>query len=134
MSYKIVEHTAEVGIKVRAGSAKELFSESLRGLMDIMRPEIKSECQPVKKHYRLKTGDRLQLLVDFLNEALSLAQINKETYQQVRFSKFSETFLEAELSGFPVESFGEDVKAVTYHRAEIKKENRSWTTVLILDI
>jgi len=50
-----------------------------------------------------------------------LTQVNKEIYNKVKFTKFTDTELEAELSGQKVERFGEDIKAVTYHGLEIKQ-------------
>ena len=72
-----------------------------------------------------------KLLIDFLNEALSLSQIHKEAYMVVRFSSFSETELEGELEGKPA-VFGEDIKAVTYHGAEIIKSNSGDYEIIIL--
>jgi len=42
--------------------------------------------------------------------------------------------LEAEIIGAPVEKFDEDVKAVTYHEVNIKKEGDIWKTRLVFDI
>jgi len=80
-------------------------------------------------------SDRTALLVDFLNEALSLAQIHKEVYLSVAFSTFSEIALEATLKGAKVDEFNEDIKAVTYHEADVRQnEKGEWETTLIFDI
>ncbi len=39
------------------------------------------------------------------------------------------------LRGFAVSSLDEDIKAVTYHEAEVKEtEDRKWETMIVLDI
>jgi len=59
--------------------------------------------------------------VDFLSEVLYLTQVNKEVYNDVKFSKFNDKQLEAELIGNKIESFGEDIKGVTYHGLKIDR-------------
>jgi SHS2 domain-containing protein len=42
--------------------------------------------------------------------------------------------LDAELEGHPVVRFGEDVKAVTYHEADVQERNGLWSTTLVFDV
>ena len=60
-----------------------------------------------KRKIAVQSGDQTSLLVDFLNEALTAAQINREVYDRAVFRRFSETELEAELEGAAVGSFDE---------------------------
>ena len=70
-----------------------------------------------------------------MSEALYLTQVNKEIYNKVKFTKFTDTELEAELSGQKVERFGEDIKAVTYHGLEIKQnKDGSWQATILFDV
>lgn len=74
-------------------------------------------------------------MVDFLSEVLSLVEINKEVYTKVNFKKFSQNYLETELEGISVDSFDEDIKAVTYHEADVKRDKDGlWKTNLVFDI
>ncbi|MEK7192164.1 MAG: archease, partial [Patescibacteria group bacterium] len=74
-------------------------------------------------------------LVDFLSEALALSHIHKEIYNKVIFRKFSPNSLEADLEGAPAEFFDEDIKAVTYHEADVKKDAKgNWSAAIIFDI
>jgi len=73
--------------------------------------------------------------VDFLSEVLYLIQTQREVYSDVKFKKFSDTEIEAELIGQKVERFEEDIKAVTYHNLEIRqKEDGSWEATILFDI
>lgn len=136
MPYEIQKHTADVRLRVRGNTAEELFSEALKGMMNIMKHESYSMKQKrIERSITVYASDRTALLVDFLNEALSLAQIHKEVYFNVAFSTFSEIALEAALLGAKVNEFDEDIKAATYHEADVRQnEKGEWETMLVLDI
>lgn len=135
MPYKILGHTADVRLKVWGGSRKELFKDALLGMIKIIKtPNPKFEIIN-KRTIEIESGDETALLVDFLNEVLYRANTNKEIYNDIDFKNLSETKLEAELSGSPVKEFDEDIKAVTYHEAEIKKRSDGQLEItLIFDI
>lgn len=156
MAFEILEHTADIRLLVKGKNLEELFKEALKGMAFIQKSNIRNSMlagrQEVSKNKRLieiQSPDKTALLVDFLSEALVQSQINKEVYADVKFLEFSEinpeavpqnagrygARLKAEIYGNPVESFDEDIKAVTYHEAEIKQnEKGEWETMLIFDI
>lgn len=136
MPYKILQHIADLKIRITAPTAEELFREAVRGMMEVMRETKDQDRKPeIQRIVEIKSPDATSLLIDFLNEVLSSAQINKEIYIKVNFKKFSETALEAELIGQKVDEFDEDVKAVTYHEADVKQgSDGQWQTLIILDI
>lgn len=138
MPYQILSHTADLRMRVTGKTMQELFSDALYGLMHILNEEVSSEPNhrvSAKQFVSLSAPDRTALLVDFLNEALSLAQVGREVYTRVTFEKLTDTELSAELAGVDVEEFDEDVKAATYHEAEVtQNENGEWETMLVFDI
>jgi SHS2 domain-containing protein len=135
MSYKIVEHTADLRMQASGKKPEELFSSALQGAMAFLNPKIPEKSAAVRHLIKIESPDKTALLVDFLNEALSLSRINKESYDSVIFKKMDESSLEAEISGRKAESFGEDIKAATYHEADMKKNRKGeWETMLIFDI
>ena len=70
-----------------------------------------------------------------MSEILYLIQVNKEIYDKIKFLKFSDNEIEAEISGKAVESFGEDIKGVTYHDLEIKRNpDKTWQATVLFDI
>ena len=134
--YEILEHRGDFKIRVFGKDKKELFLNALLGMNAGFRPEICSCLLPGSKHIRkIKSLDLNALLVDFLSEILYLIQTNKEIYNDVKFIKFIDTELEVELSGQKVESFGEDIKAVTHHGLDIcQNKNKIWEVTIIFDI
>ena len=119
MKYKILEHPSDVRVQAFGKTKEELFLNAMKGMIAVLRPKIKDKKQKIKNKISVKSIDLDSLLVDFLSEVLYLVQVDKEAYNDVTFSKFSDKKLEGELSGNKVESFGEDIKGVTYHELKI---------------
>ena len=133
--YEILEHKADLKIKVKGSSKEELFLNALLGMEEGLRPETKETKEEIKREIKIKSIDLPALLVDFLNEALYLIQVHKEIYNSIKFKKFVDTELKGELIGQKVERFGEDIKAVTYHDLDIyQKEDGTWEAVVLFDI
>ena len=66
---------------------------------------------------------------------LTLAQEEKAVFCVLTLLKLADTEVEASIEGIPAEGFDEDIKAVTYHQAEVhRKEGGEWETLLVLDI
>jgi SHS2 domain-containing protein len=136
MPCEIKKHTADLRLKVWGNTLPELFSEALKGMMNIIKhKKLERKQKKIERPITVYARDKTALLVDFLNEALSLAQIHKEIYTSVTFSTFSEIAVEAVLWGRKVEEFDEDIKAVTYHEAEVRQnKKKEWETTLVFDI
>ena len=59
----------------------------------------------------------------------------QEIYNQVDFTRLTKNEVWAEIRGFKVKNFSEDIKAVTYHEAQIKRNKKGqWKTTIIFDI
>ena len=144
--YEILEHKADLKIRVFGQTKEDLFQNALLGMSENMKSEIKKPPEVFKKKInkfdsaahiaklKIKSIDLSSLLVDFLSEVLYLSQTNKKTYTQVKFTKFANTKLTATISGKKVERFNEDIKAVTYHELEVKKVDGIWTATILFDI
>lgn len=133
MTFSFKEHTADVRMDVESGSLPALFRQSLLGMFRFLKPVTLP--QKVDRAIDVRSSDASALLVDFLNGALSRAQSNKETYTSVTFKTLSDKRLRAKLSGRRVSSFGEDIKAVTYHEAKVGRDSSgTWHAHVIFDI
>ena len=62
------------------------------------------------------------------------AVVHRRTFTGASFASLGETHLSATLTSVPAAAFDEDVKAVTYHEAEVRRSGEEWTTMLVLDI
>ncbi len=144
--FEILEHTGDAKIRAFGKTREELFLNAMLGMRGLVRPKVKTESAKVKRIVKLISSDLNALLVDFLSEVNYLAQINKEVYDDAKFLKFSDTphqnkfgagqaELEAELFGSEVESFGEEIKAVTHHGLNISGSDKAgFEATILLDI
>ena len=126
--FEILPHTADVRVKVFGETYEELFKNALLAMAEILKNNLSQIKNPAKAKINIQSPDINSLLVDFLSEVLYQSQMNKVIYSDAIFSKFSDfstsskqAELQAEIRGNKVDSFDEDIKAVTYHELEIKK-------------
>lgn len=133
MSIDVIEHTADVRVRVRAANPEELFIEALRATMGLLQPEVGN--RPVQREMTIESADRTALLIDVLNEALSSAHAHREVYEDLIFTTFTEQRLHGRLIGHETIALGDDVKAVTYHEADVHREpDGTWQTIIVYDI
>ncbi|MCD6178105.1 archease [bacterium] len=132
-NYEILDHTADLKIRVFGNTKKELFLNAVYAVASLQDPDLSEES--VAKKIKIQSPDILSLLVDFLSEILYLSQTEREVYLRAEFEEFSDTFLEAKLFGRKVKRFREDIKGVTYHDLEIKQQkNGTWEATILFDI
>lgn len=136
-SYAILEHTADIRLHVKGDSLPELFLASLSGMNEIL---CKDDKLQLKKHsisftIEVFSVDTTSLLIDFLSEALTLSQVHKAIINKANFLVFEPTHVRAQLIGVKVDSFTEDIKAVTYHEANVVKNVKGeYETMIVFDI
>lgn len=134
MRYKVLEHPADLKIQAFGKTKEELFLNALFGMTESLSPDVKPNGKIVRR-IKINSPDLSALLVDFLSEVLYLIQVNKEIYNDVKFTKFADIELEAEIYGQKVERFGEDIKAVTYHQLDIRqKKDGTWEAIVLFDV
>jgi len=135
MTYTFLEHTADIRMRVTGKTLEELFQDSLLGMVAAMKPIEPQEPIKIQREISIESHDTTALLIDFLSEALVFIHTKHEAYTEIKFHKLTNEFLEVELIGYKSERFTEDIKAVTYHEANIHKtESGLWSTNIIFDI
>lgn len=135
MPYEWLEHTSDVKVLVHATTLESLFSDGLKAMTDFLNPEMATPTEAVLRTIILDAPDVTSLFIDFLSTALLETYIQKAAFQEVTFQKLTETEVHATLSGFRFEGLREDIKAVTYHEADVhKNEVGEWETLVVFDI
>jgi SHS2 domain-containing protein len=133
--FEILEHTADLKIKVFGKTKEELFENAMVGMFEAAKYEKEIKSQKSKVKIKIKSLDLPSLLVDFLNEVLYLVETKKLIFEKVEFKTFTENELEAILFGKPLKRMGVHIKGVTYHGLEIKKnEKGGWYAEILFDI
>jgi len=134
MDYEVLPHTADLRIRARGRTLADLFRGSLRGMSSVMRSAALEMSPTIKREIAIAAPDEPSLLIDFLSEALSSAQVNREVYNGATFEELTTRSLRAILHGVPVDAFEKDIKAATYHGVEIKETDEGYEATVIYDI
>ena len=132
-----LEHTSDAAIWTEGTSKKELFADALWQMSDLLLP---GHCQKIA-HYdclmrvRMQAVDDTALLIDFLSEALALTYIQKALFCHVYFDLLTDKKLSARLYGRWYDQLANEIKAVTYHEAEITRAREGrWATPVLFDL
>lgn len=143
--FELIEHTADLKIRVYGSSLQKLFIHALQGMFQAIRP-IAPSCSylndrlvckelPKKHLIEVSSPDSEALLVDFLSEALYLSDCYNEAYLDAVIEKLTNTSIKAQVCGIEVEGFEVvEIKAVTYHDLIIKQVDNHWQVDIVFDI
>jgi SHS2 domain-containing protein len=135
--YEIFEHTADMGLRVRAPDLPALFADAGRGLTSMIAPNLDS-IRPVRRIPLRVTGSRRDdLLFDWLSEILYLFES-----EHLLLSQFD---VEIDAEGARGTARGEpadesrhelehEVKAITYHGLKVDETPDGWLAEVIVDI
>jgi SHS2 domain-containing protein len=133
--FEILEHKADLKIKVFGKTKKELFENAMLGMFESAKYESTKQLTTKQLTIKIKSADLPSLLVDFLSEILYLVETKKLVLEKVKFKKFTENEIEAILIGKPLKRMGVHIKGVTYHDLDIHQEkDGSWQATILFDI
>lgn len=135
--FEFIPHTADVRIKAEGDTLEELFSAALEALCRVMHTGEtypSQDSKVISEEIRLQAPDTTALLVDFLSDALYAMHSNKAILNHISFQFIDQTSLDLVISGSTVDGFHEDIKAVTYHEADVKQTDKGFEAHFILDI
>ena len=139
MKYKFLDHTADIMFESYGNSLNKLFENSALATEETM-INLKQVKLKIKKEINLENKDIEHLLYDFLAELIYLKDAELLLFSKIKVNvKKQEKLykLKAVLDGERLTNKHEqkvDVKAVTFHKFEIKKIKSSYVARVILDI
>jgi SHS2 domain-containing protein len=135
--YSVLEHTADLGLRVRGETLEQLFVHAAEAMLHCM---IRVEpFEPVKTvPVGLDGRDWEDLLVRWLGEILYWFQGEKRVTIRARISSLSSRRLEGMLDTISYDPTHQeilcDIKAVTYHQIAVLEQNGVWEATVILDV
>jgi SHS2 domain-containing protein len=137
--YEILEHTADIRIRVKAGKLETLFVQAARAMFDII-AEKKSGSGAVKeKKVEVKIAQKAQkledLFVNWLNDLLSLSSARGVIFSDFKIVRLREGVLKALARGERSAGYriNKEIKAATYHELQIAKTADGWKAEVIFD-
>ncbi|HEY8504131.1 MAG TPA: archease [Gemmataceae bacterium] len=135
--YETFDHTADVGLRVRAADLDTLFAEAAEALFSLLVEDLSSVRPASEVEFALAGDDREYLLFDWLKELLY-----RFDAEHMLFARFEVHVgpggLTAKAWGEPLDrsrhELGHEVKAITYHGLRVEQTPDGWLAEVIVDI
>jgi len=138
--FEILEHTADIGIAAYGKTKREVFINAAKGMFEIIAGENKNLKENFYDKIKLEADNLEGLLFAWLNELLYIGETKLVILNKFEIKDLSNNKIVAEVRGMKINRPGckikKEIKAVTYHRLEIKKDKESglWKAQVIFDI
>jgi SHS2 domain-containing protein len=136
-NYELIEHTADIGIRVKGGDLKGLFRNAALAMFEILAKQIKpAQKNSEKINLKQKADNPEELFINWLNELLSLSDAKGLIFYDFQIKKIGKFSLEATLLGSNIENYkiNTEIKAATYHELKLKEDKSGWEAEVILDV
>jgi len=135
--FELFEHTADLGLRVRAPDLQTLFREAGEGLFAMI-AEGRFPARPVREfRFELRAGRWDDLLFDWLNELLYTFDTTGCVLGGFELT-VTEKALKARAAGAPLgpseRELVREVKAITYHGLKVEPTADGWLAEVIVDI
>ena len=132
MGFEEIPHTADWSIRVWAQDLEGLLAESARGMCWLAGVELAGEPR-ITKTFESEEADNESLLVAFLSELVYYAE-----QENLGFDSFDIQIkngrLKVEMQGAPLKSLSKAIKAVTWHKLEIRESARGLEVEIVFDV
>jgi SHS2 domain-containing protein len=135
--FEILDHTADIGLVIYGENLKALFENAGEAFFRLI-TDLRKVRRRVERRINIGGESLDRLMVDWLSELLYLHDVENLLFQRFKVESVGKDGLKAIVKG---EAFREgvhviktEVKAVTYHRIEVRQENGRWRAQIILDL
>ncbi|NOX97347.1 MAG: archease [Nitrospirae bacterium] len=136
-NYEIINHTADLGLRVFGETREELFANAAAAMfaqitdLEQIRPHL-------HRSLEVEAPDREELLVRFLSELLYLFTSGALLPGKFKIKRMDDRYLEAEVWGekfsASLPQLKTEIKAVTYHNLKIDHDETGWKAEVIFDV
>lgn len=135
--YRLIEHTADMGIEARADSLPGVFRDMANGLKALMFGDSRAVAR-LDTQVTVQAEDRTELLVCWLNEVAYWSERDNLVPAEFRIDMLSDKALRATVSGEPFDPLHHlverQVKSVTYHGACLERVAQGWYGRVYVDL
>ena len=134
--FRILEHTADMGIEAAGETLDELLVQAARGLMEIISG---AEALPREERVvEVTAGEGAELLVNWLNEILFLFDPGGFFPADFIIEEATENRVKGRITGEPFDPqrhpIDREIKAATYHQVQLERGADGWLARVYLDL
>ena len=137
MSYRLTDHTADLGLLISGVDLRDLFANAAYALFDQLCESSPKESS-VERLMEIGGEDLPDLLINWLRELLYFWNGEQLLLQKVFVKAVTERHLRATIVLFPHDPLRHrilaEIKAVTYHQVRVDKVPNGWEARVILDV
>jgi SHS2 domain-containing protein len=135
--HETFDHTADLGLRIKAPDVDTLFVEAAQALFETIVEDLATVRAEKRIEITLAGEDRAYLLFDWLNELLY--HFDTEDLLLGRFeAHVADNGLTASAWGEPLDrtrhNLEHEVKAITYHGMRVEQTEDGWLAEVIVDI
>jgi SHS2 domain-containing protein len=135
--FKIIDHTADIGIVACGADIKQVFANAALGLFSLM-AELDELKEDIQRELELSAEDIEVLLVEWLNELIYIVDVEHIIFRRFEIDELTANQLRARCFGEKIK-LGEhklkrEIKAATYHMLRISKDDGGYKVQVIFDI
>lgn len=135
--YRLLDHTADMGIVVFGPTVKALYEAAAKALADFL-VEGPAPEQGRRLSLEIEGEDRADLMVNWLREILYLwaaksLWLLETTVEHITSKRLSATVRVASYDPTR-QGIKTDIKAVTYHRIQVRRTTVGWEATVIFDV
>jgi SHS2 domain-containing protein len=135
--FEILDHTADIGLVIYGENLKALFENAGEAFFRLI-TDLRKVRRRVERRINIGRESLDRLMVDWLSELLYLHDVENLLFKGFKVESVGKDGLQAIVKGEPfregVHVIKTEVKAVTYHRIEVRQENGRWRAKIILDL
>jgi len=135
--YEVLEHTADIGLRIRADDLGSLLADAARGLFSLIVANL-DDVRPLEsQRIQLRGAADEYLLFDWLAELLFLFETRRMLFSEFAV-QVTDQGIDAVCRGEPLDDqrhrLDHEVKAITYHGLTLVAGRDGWMAEVILDI
>jgi SHS2 domain-containing protein len=135
--YETFDHTADLGLRVRAADLDTLFAEAAEALFSVLLEGPGQVAESRAVEFDVAGDDPELLLFDWLQELLYRFDAEHLVFRRFEV-RVRPDGLHATAFGEPVDrdrhELGHEVKAITYHGLRVERTPDGWLAEVIVDI
>ncbi len=135
--YKLLDHTADIGIIVSGKDVSEAFDNAAYAMFDILADIDKVE-ETDSLDLQVSAASVEELLVAWLDELLYIYETERFICSRFVINDISDTSLNASVFGEKIDptrhEIKTEIKSVTYHQLKVERPDDGWKAQVIFDV